>query len=41
MSRIFVIGSSNTDMVVKTAQLPKPGQTVLGGDCSKRATVPR
>lgn len=32
MSRIFVIGSSNTDMVVKTAQLPKPGQTVLGGD---------
>lgn len=28
---IYVIGSSNTDMVVKAAALPKPGQTVLGG----------
>lgn len=28
---ILVVGSSNTDMVVKTAQLPGPGQTVLGG----------
>ena len=31
MSKIFVIGSSNTDMVVKAAMLPQPGQTVLGG----------
>jgi ribokinase len=28
---ILVAGSSNTDMVVKTAYLPGPGQTVLGG----------
>jgi ribokinase len=27
---ILVVGSSNTDMVVKTAHLPGPGQTVLG-----------
>jgi ribokinase len=31
MNRIFVIGSTNTDMVVKTAQLPLPGETKLGG----------
>ncbi|GHB52727.1 ribokinase [Persicitalea jodogahamensis] len=31
MSQIIVIGSSNTDMVVKAAQLPGPGETVLGG----------
>lgn len=29
--RIFVVGSSNTDMVVKSAQLPRPGETILGG----------
>lgn len=29
---IVVIGSSNTDMVIKTGHLPKPGETVLGGD---------
>lgn len=29
--RIFVIGSSNTDMVVKSAKLPRPGETILGG----------
>jgi len=32
MNQIFVIGSSNTDMVVKTARLPLPGETILGGD---------
>jgi ribokinase len=31
MNKIFVIGSSNTDMVVKTDQLPSPGETRLGG----------
>ena len=30
-SSILVVGSSNTDMVVKTKALPGPGQTVLGG----------
>lgn len=31
MSRILVIGSSNTDMVIKTKKLPAPGETILGG----------
>ena len=31
MNPILVIGSSNTDMVVKTTHFPTPGQTVLGG----------
>jgi len=31
-NRIVVIGSSNTDMVIKTSKLPVPGQTILGGD---------
>ncbi|MDR2145923.1 MAG: ribokinase [Tannerella sp.] len=29
--RILVVGSANTDMVIKTATLPRPGETVLGG----------
>jgi len=29
-SKIYVIGSSNTDMVVKSSFLPKPGETVIG-----------
>jgi ribokinase len=29
--RIFVIGSSNTDMVIKSEKLPAPGETVIGG----------
>lgn len=32
MKRIIVIGSSNTDMVVKTSRLPLPGETILGGE---------
>ncbi len=31
MASILVIGSSNTDMVVKTSSFPTPGQTILGG----------
>ncbi|MDR2498908.1 MAG: ribokinase [Tannerellaceae bacterium] len=30
-SNIFVVGSSNTDMVVKTKHLPRSGETVIGG----------
>ena len=30
-SEVLVIGSSNTDFVVHTARLPKPGETLLGG----------
>jgi ribokinase len=29
--RIVVFGSSNTDMIVRTARLPRPGETVIGG----------
>lgn len=32
MPRIMVVGSSNTDMVVKTERLPAPGETVIGGE---------
>lgn len=32
MPSILIIGSANTDMVVKTAKFPTPGQTVLGGE---------
>lgn len=28
---IFVVGSSNTDMVIKSQKLPAPGETVIGG----------
>ena len=31
MKKIVVIGSANTDMVVKSAKLPLPGETLLGG----------
>ena len=32
MSPILVIGSSNTDMVIKVPELPRPGQTIAGED---------
>ncbi|MBQ7951865.1 MAG: ribokinase [Alistipes sp.] len=32
MNKIVVIGSSNTDMVVRSEHLPRPGESVLGGD---------
>ncbi len=31
MSKIIVVGSSNTDMVIKADHIPAPGETVLGG----------
>ena len=31
-SKILVIGSSNTDMTVKSNLIPRPGETVIGGD---------
>ncbi len=31
MKKILVIGSSNTDMVIKTRKFPAPGETILGG----------
>lgn len=32
MTRILVVGSSNTDMVVRCGHLPTPGETVIGGE---------
>ncbi len=32
MAEILILGSSNTDMTVRTAALPLPGQTLIGGD---------
>jgi len=29
---ILVVGSSNTDMVIKSSRIPLPGETILGGD---------
>jgi ribokinase len=31
-NRIVVVGSSNTDMIIKTAKIPSPGETILGGE---------
>ena len=31
MSKIVVVGSSNTDMVIKSQHIPAPGETILGG----------
>jgi ribokinase len=33
-NNIVVVGSSNTDMIIRLARLPKPGETVLGGEFS-------
>jgi len=30
--RIVVIGSSNTDMIIRLDRIPRPGETVLGGE---------
>lgn len=32
MPKIVVVGSANTDLVVKVPSIPAPGETVLGGD---------
>jgi ribokinase len=29
---ILVVGSSNTDMIIKVERIPKPGETILGGE---------
>lgn len=31
-SSILVLGSSNTDMIIRLARIPKPGETILGGE---------
>lgn len=29
---VLVIGGSNTDLIIKAARIPKPGETILGGE---------
>ena len=35
--RLLVIGSSNTDLVIRCDRLPRPGETVLGGEFARFA----
>ena len=32
--KVVVVGSSNTDMIVKLDKIPVPGETVIGGEFS-------
>ena len=34
---ILVVGSSNTDMIIKVERIPKPGETILGGEFASAA----
>lgn len=34
MKRILVVGSSNTDMIIRVPRIPRPGETILGGEFS-------
>jgi ribokinase len=34
MSHVLVVGSSNTDMIIRVARIPGPGETILGGEFS-------
>ena len=36
-NKIVVVGSSNIDMVIKGDKIPRPGETVIGGDFFKAA----
>ncbi|HON66686.1 MAG TPA: PfkB family carbohydrate kinase, partial [Phycisphaerae bacterium] len=36
-SRIVVVGSSNTDMIIQAARIPRPGETILGGQFTMAA----
>ena len=35
--KIVVVGSSNTDMIIRVPHIPKPGETILGGAFSMAA----
>ena len=34
---ILVVGSSNTDMIIKMERIPKPGETIIGGEFASAA----
>lgn len=35
--RVTVVGSANTDMIIKLARIPRPGETILGGEFATAA----
>ena len=37
MKSVLVVGSSNTDMIIRVPRIPRPGETVLGGEFSMAA----
>lgn len=37
MKNVLVVGSSNTDLVIRVPRIPRPGETVLGGAFSSAA----
>ncbi len=37
MKNVLVVGSSNTDMIIRVPHIPKPGETILGGAFSMAA----
>ena len=37
MKNVLVVGSSNTDMIIRVPWIPRPGETVLGGEFSMAA----
>ncbi|MBN2264644.1 MAG: ribokinase [Candidatus Aminicenantes bacterium] len=32
MKRVLVVGSANTDMIIRVPRIPRPGETILGGE---------
>jgi ribokinase len=36
-NKVVVVGSSNTDMIIKLERIPKPGETIIGGDFATAA----
>ena len=38
-AKIVVVGSSNTDMIIKLKKIPNPGETLLGGKFSIAAAL--
>jgi ribokinase len=37
VTSVLVVGSSNTDMIIRVPRIPRPGETVLGGEFSMAA----
>jgi ribokinase len=37
LKNILVVGSSNTDMIIRVPRIPRPGETILGGEFSMAA----